>query len=85
MVDFIDAEGVKPVFVSASSKHTLCLDTEGSLWYFGEKAAVGISDKKEKFMFYPKKLQPSNENGVSTIDTKFRFVAAGPNLNLAIA
>jgi alpha-tubulin suppressor-like RCC1 family protein len=32
----------KIAFVAAGPKHTLCIDTEGNLWYFGNKESVGI-------------------------------------------
>lgn len=35
--------GAKIVFMAAATKHTLCLDTEGGLWYFGLKEAVGVN------------------------------------------
>ena len=34
-VKFRDATQTKIVFVSAGSKHTVCLDLEGNIWYFG--------------------------------------------------
>ena len=46
-VEFIDAEDTHLVFVSAAPKHTLCLDTKGRIWYFGEKASVGIKHKEK--------------------------------------
>ena len=83
-MEFLDGENVKPVFASASPKHTLVLDSDSQMWYFGDKSAVGIKDKKDKYQFSPKKLQPLNENGSAFIETKFRYLAAGPNINIAI-
>lgn len=59
---FTAAESTKIVFVSASLRHTLCIDTEGHLWFFGDKESVGIIDKKDKFQFAPKRLHASNAN-----------------------
>ena len=59
-VKFIDAPGTKIVFASASLRHTLALDTEGQLWFFGEKESVGITDRKHKYQFAPKRLHASN-------------------------
>ena len=41
-VKFRDARDTNIAYVSAGSKHTLCLDVNGKLWYFGSKEAVGI-------------------------------------------
>ena len=33
------------VFVSAAPTHNLCVDSEGKLWFFGEKSGVGVLDR----------------------------------------
>ena len=47
-VKFIDSPGTKIAFVSAAVNHTLCVDSEGQIWFFGENAAVGVLDRKNK-------------------------------------
>lgn len=47
----------KIAFVAAATKHTLCLDIEGGLWYFGLKEAVGVNSS-DPYQFEPVKLQP---------------------------
>jgi alpha-tubulin suppressor-like RCC1 family protein len=35
-------------FAAAGSKHTICIDVEGQIWFFGNKLSVGVKDKKQK-------------------------------------
>ena len=49
LVDFPADPDATMLFVSAAEKHTLCVDCEGELWFFGDKQSVGIYDKHEKF------------------------------------
>jgi alpha-tubulin suppressor-like RCC1 family protein len=83
-VEFLNDPDVKIIFVSASQKHTLCVDTEGELWYFGEKQSVGIHDKRNKYQFSPIRLVASNHDKYSRDEKRFRFVAAGVNNNMVI-
>lgn len=43
---FRQAMETKIAFVAAGPKHTLCIDTDGNLWYFGCKESVGIESKE---------------------------------------
>ena len=49
LVKFREAMDTKIAYVTAGSKHTLCLDVNGKLWYFGAREGVGIfsNDSKE--------------------------------------
>jgi alpha-tubulin suppressor-like RCC1 family protein len=51
-VEFRQGSDIKVAFVAAGTKHTLCLDTEGKLWYFGLKESVGIKS------YEPKQYEP---------------------------
>ena len=43
MVKFPSKYGpVKVALVSAAQRHTLILDTDNKLWYFGAKESVGV-------------------------------------------
>lgn len=84
-VKFLNDPDVKMVFVSASQKHTLCVDSEGELWFFGDKQSVGIQDKRNKYQFSPIRLVASNHNKYSRDEKRFRFIAAGVNNNMVIS
>ena len=83
-VAFLEAEGTKIAFVSAAPKHNLCVDTDGALWYFGEKQSVGIKDKKDKYQFAPTQLRPTADPKRPYMETAFRAVAAGVDNNLVV-
>jgi len=84
-VKFLDNPETKIVFAAASFKHTLCVDDQGAIWYFGEKQSVGVHDKNEKLQFEPKKLVPQNKEYMTEQDLDYRYIAAGPNNNMAIS
>ena len=47
-VKFRDAVDTKIAFCSGGSKHTICLDQDGKIWYFGNKLSVGIREPTSK-------------------------------------
>ena len=83
-VEFLGAESTKIAFVSAAAKHNLCVDTDGALWYFGEKQSVGIKDKKDKYQFAPTQLRATLDPRRPYMETAFRAVAAGVDNNVVV-
>ena len=84
VVEFLGSESTKIVYVSASAKHTLCVDTDGLIWYFGEKLSVGIKDRKDKYQFFPQLLRASNTIEMRYLDWNYKFVSAGLNNNMVL-
>ena len=75
-VKFRQAIDTKVAFVAAGTKHTLCLDTDGNLWYFGLKEAVGIKSI-EPNQFEPIRLLPKEDiEGILSFRKGIAFVAA---------
>lgn len=67
------------MMASCGSKHTVALDTEGKLWYFGCKSSVGIEDMENE-----KQLSPASMEIPKKIMEPFKFVSAGEEHNLAV-
>lgn len=60
---------IEPRLVSLGSKHTLMLDIDGNIWYWGKKSSVGIRDIEKEHQKYPKILLSatgSNDGGPFT-------------------
>ena len=60
-VKFRDAVDTKIAFCSGGSKHSVCLDQDGKLWYFGNKLSVGIREPTSKLQFDPALLTPAKK------------------------
>ena len=84
-VKFRDAIDLKIAFVSGGSKHSLCLDMEGRMWYFGNKMSVGIREPLNKLQFEPVMLTPTISSSVYQPHRGFSFVDCKEDSNLVIS
>lgn len=84
-IDWLVEPEPRIAFCSAAQKHTLCVDENGELWYFGDKQSVGIVDKVNKYQFKPSRIVASNHSKYSSHEKKFRFASAGYNNNMVIS
>ena len=84
VVKFLQSYETKVAFVSGGSKHTVCIDTEGRLWYFGERNSVGIRAKARKMQFYPTLLVPENRDETAGFDSGLIYIDAKDEENIAI-
>ena len=82
-VKFRDAIDTKIAFVAAGSKHTICIDLQGRLWYFGCKLSVGIRERT-KLQFEPVLLQPANRSECPLFEQGFVLIDADADSNIAI-
>lgn len=82
---FLDAPDTKIAFVAAGSKHTVCIDLDGQLWYFGNKLSVGIREPKRKLQFEPVRLSPLNRSELQRVDQGFVFLDANAESNIVIS
>ena len=69
----------KIAYVTAGSKHTLCLDVNGKLWYFGAKEGVGIFSIDNKMQFEPIQLDLENKEQPESFEKGFTLIDAGDN------
>ena len=60
------------------TKHTLALDNDGNIWYWGSKSSVGIDDVKHEHQKTPALLIKSSSK------TRFVNISVRQNLNHAI-
>ena len=81
---FRNALDTKVAFVAGGSRHTVCLDLEGRIWYWGNKMSVGIREPMSKLQFEPILLGPSNQSDVPHFDRGFVFINAAADSNLVI-
>lgn len=75
---FYIAEKVEPKLVTCGSKHTLMLDSDGNIWYWGNKAAAGIKYIENEHQKQPRILLSANEEG------PFIYISTKHKNNLAI-
>ena len=84
-VKFREAMDTKIAFVTAGSKHTLCLDVSGRMWYFGAREGVGIASKEPKMQFEPVLLGSDNALQQQSFAKGFTLIDAGDSVNVALA
>ena len=72
-------------WASAGARHTLCIDSEGRLFYFGSKEAVGIPGKDSQMQFYPVRLLPKDQERQAQAARGFVYCSASSGKNLVIA
>lgn len=70
----------KFIQAACGSKHTIALDTDGHIWFFGYKPSVGIEDFQEEKQFVPARLETPQK----MLQEPFKFIASGEEHNLAI-
>lgn len=70
---------MKFIMAACGAKHTIALDTNGQIWFFGHKQSIGIEDFEEEKQFTPIRLELP-----SKIQEPIKFIAAGEDHNLAI-
>ena len=69
----------KFIMASCGSRHTIGLDTQGQIWFFGHKPSVGIEDLAEEKQFTAVRLEIPGH-----IRERFKYIEAGEDHNLAI-
>ena len=75
----------KIAFVTAGSRHTLCLDVNGKLWYFGAKEGVGIFSNEKKMQFEPILLDSESQQQQQSFEKGFTLIDAGDSVNIALS
>ncbi len=69
----------KFMMASCGSKHTIALDTDGQIWFFGHKLSVGIEDYSDEKQSIPVRLEIPPH-----INEPIKFISTGDDHNLAI-
>ena len=69
----------KFIATACGSKHTIALDYEGNVWFWGSKRAIGQLDFVNENQLEPILILGPQEGG------PFKFVAAGANHNMVIS
>lgn len=64
---------------ACGAKHTIVLDENGQIWFFGNKNSVGIEDLQEEKQFTPQKLELP-----SKIKESFKYITSNEEHNLAV-
>ena len=67
----------KFIMATCGGKHTIALDENGQIWFWGNKNSVGIEDLQEDKQFRPSKLD-------THVKEPFKYIASSEEHNLAV-
>lgn len=80
LVDNSIVKEAKFIMASCGAKHTVALDTNGSVWFFGHKHSVGIEDFTDEKQFTPVRLDLPQY-----ISEPIKYISSGEDHNIAIS